>query len=75
MSDERQNCVETYRSVLGLRQEEVEDRSLHSIPNDKDDVCLPANRFKRDWPSELIQHTAGVDGKGGEGHALCAHLE
>ena len=64
-----------YRSVLGLRHEEVEDCSLHSTPDDKDDVCLPADCFERDGPSELVEQAASVYGQGGEGHALGTHLK
>lgn len=65
----------TYRSVLGLRQEEVEDHELHSIPGNEDDVRVPANRLQGDRAGELAKQPAGVDSQGGKGHALGTHLE
>ena len=65
----------TYRSVLRLGQEEVEDRCLHSAPNNKDDISLPADRFQGDGPSELVEQTTSVNSQGGKGHALCTHFE
>lgn len=65
----------TYRSVLGLRQEEVEDHELHSIPGNEDDVRVPADRLQGDWPGKLAEQPASIDSQGGKGHALCTHLE
>lgn len=50
----------SYGSVLGLRKEEIEDNGLNGIPDNEDDVGLPANIGKGDRPGELIKKTTGV---------------
>lgn len=62
-------------AVLGLGHEEVEDGRLDGVPHHEDDVGLPLDLGEGDRPGELVEHAAGVDGEGGEGHALGAHLE
>jgi hypothetical protein len=61
--------------VLGLGHHEVEDSRLHSVPDNKDNVSLPLDLGEGNRPRELVEHAAGVDGEGGEGHSLGAHLE
>lgn len=65
----------TYRSVLRLGQEEVEDCCLHCAPNNEDDISLPADGFQGDRPSELVEQTTSVNSQGGKGHALRTHFE
>jgi hypothetical protein len=48
----------SYSAVLGLWNEEVDNGSLEEIPDDEDDVCLPGDFLKRDWPGELIDKTS-----------------
>lgn len=62
-------------SALGFWDEEVDDGGLDNTPDDEDDVSLPGNLLKGNWPSELVEETSSVDGKGGESHTLGTLLE
>jgi hypothetical protein len=71
-----EDAIELFESaVLGLGHHEVEDGRLHEIPDDENDVSLPLDVLESHGPRELTEHATGVDGKGGEGHALGTHLE
>jgi hypothetical protein len=61
-------------SVLGLRDEEVEDDGLHDTPNAEDDVGLPSNVLQSDRNTKLHDKHGSVGEEGAEGHALGSHL-
>lgn len=65
----------TYSTVLRLRNEKVDDRSLEEIPHHKNDIRLPGNLFKRDRPCELVDETSGANSKVRKCHPLRAHLK
>jgi hypothetical protein len=61
--------------VLRLRHHKVKDRRLHRVPHHENNVSLPLDLGESNRPGELVEHAAGVDGQGREGHSLGAHLE
>lgn len=65
----------TYRSVLGLRHQKVEDGCLDTTPDNEDNVRFPADRLKRHRPGELVEQAASVDSQRRKCHALRTHLE
>lgn len=62
-------------SALGFWDEEVDDDGLDGTPDNEDDVGLPGNLLKGNWPGKLVEETGGVDSEGGEGHTLGTLLE
>src|SRR5690606_20567921 len=51
------------------------DGGLDETPDDEDDVGLPLDLLKGNWPGELVEETSSVDSEGGESHTLGTLLE
>jgi hypothetical protein len=66
---------QTYCAVLGLRDKPPDDRCLDGVLDREDDVRLPRDVLQSHRPGELVEQPTDIDGQGGEGHALGAHLE
>ena len=71
-----EDLIQLFKSpVLRLRHHKVENRRLHRVPHNEDNVSLPLDLRESNRPGELVEHAAGVDGQGRESHSLGAHLE
>lgn len=66
---------ETYGTLLGLGDEEVNNRSLNSTPNAEDDVGVPSDMLQSNGPDELVEDRNDVHDEVTEGHTLCSNFE
>ena len=62
------------RAVLGLDEEEVDERELEAVPEDEEEVVLPARAREGDARDERVVEARDVDPEVVEAHALGARL-
>ena len=75
MKDVKRSQTNTYRTVFGLGNKDIDGNGLECTPQDEADICLPSNLLESDGPGELIEEISCRHGKVGECHPLGPHFE
>ena len=64
--------VQLFQSaLLRLWHHEVEHGELDRTPDHEDEVSVPSDLRKRDWPSVVVEQAGSVHAETAERHALC----